>query len=65
VRDRRPYGLSGATGSLGFRGPEIATPKPSGRFRVVALADSVTFGFGVNDTETFCAQAEQMLPRSL
>jgi len=53
------------TNSLGFRGPEIATPKPSGRFRVVALGDSVTFGFGVNDTETFCAQAEQILRRSL
>jgi lysophospholipase L1-like esterase len=49
------------TNSLGFRGPEIALPKPHGRLRIVAVGDSVTFGFGVNDTETFCWQTEQTL----
>lgn len=49
------------TNSQGFRGPEPASPKPQGRFRVVAIGDSVTFGFGVNDADTFCAQAEQLL----
>jgi lysophospholipase L1-like esterase len=49
------------TNSQGFRGPDPASPKPQGRFRVVAVGDSVTFGFGVNDADTFCAQAEQML----
>src|SRR5437660_5953581 len=34
------------TNSLGFRGPEVAFPKPRGRVRVVAVGDSVTFGFG-------------------
>jgi lysophospholipase L1-like esterase len=51
------------TNSLGFRGPEIALPKPSGRFRIVAIGDSVTFGWGVNDSETFCSQLEQLLHR--
>jgi lysophospholipase L1-like esterase len=49
------------TNSLGFRGPEPASPKPPGRFRVVAIGDSVTFGFGVNDGDTFCAQTELLL----
>jgi lysophospholipase L1-like esterase len=49
------------TNSLGIRGPEIAVPKPSGRFRIVAIGDSVTFGWGVNDADTFCAQLEQRL----
>jgi lysophospholipase L1-like esterase len=49
------------TNSQGFRGPEPASPKPPGRFRVVAVGDSVTFGFGVNDADTFCAQTEQLL----
>src|SRR5882672_10894940 len=33
------------TNSLGFRGGEVAMPKPHGRFRIVAIGDSVTFGF--------------------
>jgi lysophospholipase L1-like esterase len=49
------------TNSLGFRGREIESPKPNGRFRVVALGDSVTFGWGVNDADTFSAQLEQLL----
>jgi len=51
------------TNSLGFRGGEIASPKPAGRYRVVVLGDSVAFGWGVNDGETFAAQAEQLLRR--
>jgi lysophospholipase L1-like esterase len=49
------------TNSFGFRGSEPAFPKPPGRFRVVAVGDSVTFGFGVDDRDTFCAQTEQLL----
>jgi len=49
------------TNSLGFRGGEVATPKPSGRLRIVAIGDSLTFGWGVNDAETFCSQLEQLL----
>jgi lysophospholipase L1-like esterase len=49
------------TNSLGFRGPETTLPKPPHRFRIVAIGDSVTFGFGVNDRETFCAQTEALL----
>jgi lysophospholipase L1-like esterase len=53
------------TNSLGFRGREVGSSKPAGRFRIVAIGDSVTFGWGVNDSETFCSQLEQLLHRRL
>jgi len=49
------------TNSRGFRGREVDVPKPSGRVRIVALGDSVTFGWGVNDADTFCSQLEHDL----
>jgi lysophospholipase L1-like esterase len=49
------------TNSRGFRGREVDIPKPSGRLRIVALGDSVTFGWGVNDADTFCSQLEHDL----
>ena len=49
------------TNSRGFRGGEIVSPKPAGRFRAVVLGDSVAFGWGVNDNDTFAAQAEQLM----
>jgi hypothetical protein len=48
------------TNSRGFRGREVDVPKPSGRLRVVALGDSVVFGWGVNDADTVCEQLEQL-----
>ena len=49
------------TNSIGFRGADIEMPKPAGRFRIVVLGDSVTFGWGVNDADTFCARMEQFV----
>jgi lysophospholipase L1-like esterase len=49
------------TNSRGFRGREVEIPKPPGRLRIVALGDSVTFGWGVNDADTFCNQLELQL----
>jgi lysophospholipase L1-like esterase len=39
--------------SLGLRGGEVALPKPAGRKRVVCFGDSITFGYGVGDTESY------------
>jgi lysophospholipase L1-like esterase len=47
--------------SLGFRGREVALPKPPGRLRIVVVGDSVTLGWGVNDGDTFPAQLEAIL----
>jgi lysophospholipase L1-like esterase len=39
--------------SLGLRGAEPALPKPRTRRRVICFGDSITFGYGVSDTETY------------
>jgi lysophospholipase L1-like esterase len=41
--------------SLGLRGPEPVLPKPAGRRRVACFGDSITFGYGVGDDETYAA----------
>ncbi|MEC4888435.1 MAG: GDSL-type esterase/lipase family protein [Nitrospira sp.] len=52
LRTALPPGLQFQSGpfrvevnSLGFRGPEIAMPKPKGVFRIFALGESTTFGW--------------------
>jgi hypothetical protein len=47
--------------SIGLRGPELVIPKPEDRFRILVIGDSLTFGWGVNDPETFCALVESTL----
>jgi lysophospholipase L1-like esterase len=39
------------TGARGLRGPDFQTPSPG--FRVVCIGDSVTFGWGVSDDQTY------------
>ncbi|MEZ4219228.1 MAG: GDSL-type esterase/lipase family protein [Myxococcota bacterium] len=50
-----------ATNSLGFRDRERALAKPPGAFRVVAIGDSVTFGFGVELEEAWPSRLEERL----
>jgi len=38
--------------ALGYRGPEVATPKPAGTFRIVLFGESSTHGWGVEDSST-------------
>ena len=48
---------------LGYRGREVSEARTPGRTRVVMLGDSITFGYGVTDGETFSAVMETLDPR--
>lgn len=45
----------------GLRSPHVAETKPTGVRRLVCLGDSVTFGWGVESGETFCARLASLL----
>ncbi|MEO7192306.1 MAG: GDSL-type esterase/lipase family protein [Vicinamibacterales bacterium] len=47
--------------ALGLRGETPAVPKPAGLVRVLAVGDSTTFGWGVNDNETYVVQLQARL----
>lgn len=47
--------------ALGMRGPEVDAAKPAGTTRVVAMGDSVTFGWDVRAEDAWPAQLEREL----
>ena len=53
-----------ATNSIGIRNQEVVVPKPDGIYRIVALGDSHTFGYAVEDKQTWPRQLEQQLRRA-
>ncbi|MCU0669997.1 MAG: GDSL-type esterase/lipase family protein [Myxococcota bacterium] len=55
------YGIPFRVSAQGFRTPEVAIPKPPDLRRVLVLGDSVTWGAGVREEETFARQLEHAL----
>ncbi len=55
------YEFTAKTSSIGIRDDEIALADPA-RWRVVALGDSFTYGWGVELAETWAKVAERRLP---
>ena len=49
--------------AAGFRGREHPLRKPEGVFRIVALGDSITFGYGVAEADAYPSQLEALLAR--
>lgn len=49
------------TNALGLRGPEVLQPKPSNEVRLLALGDSVTFGWGLRGEDAYPAQLASLL----
>ncbi len=46
---------------LGYRGPEVAIPKPPGVFRIAALGGSTTYGIATPWEDAYPAQLQNML----
>jgi hypothetical protein len=47
--------------SLGLRGPELAARSPAAGRRILVLGDSVAFGWGLDEAESYPAQLEARL----
>ncbi len=56
---------SASANAQGWRGPDVAIPKPAGTLRVVLLGESTTHGWGVNDSETIDTYLRGDLSRQL
>ena len=54
-----PYKIDFKLNSMGLRDDEISEKKPEDVFRVIALGDSFTLGFGVNREDLFVDVLEQ------
>jgi lysophospholipase L1-like esterase len=54
-------GVKVTTNSLGLREGERTREKPAGTYRIVALGDSITMGWGVAQDMTYPAQLERKL----
>lgn len=54
------YTAQAQINSIGIRNAEIALPKPNGVYRILAVGDSFTFGWGVNVQDTWEKQLEKL-----
>lgn len=61
VYDTQEFTVTARMSSQGLRNPEVVSTKPSGTYRVLALGDSFTFGWGVREEETWVRIVEQKL----
>jgi lysophospholipase L1-like esterase len=54
-------GVPVSINSNGLRGDEIKTPKPPHTVRIVAVGDSITFGYGIRIEDTYAKVLEKRL----
>lgn len=50
-----------STNSFGLRGSEVAVPKPSNVYRIVCLGDEAVLAAELDQSDTFCAQLQELL----
>ena len=60
---RSLFGVRHRVNSLGLRGSERAPARQEGVTRVAVLGDSVVWGYGVEEEDTFVARLEEILAR--
>jgi lysophospholipase L1-like esterase len=63
VKDGSFAGRRCQTNSFGYRDAEIPVEKGKDAIRVLVIGDSVTFGHGVSEADTYSDQLERMLNR--
>ena len=63
VRIQAPVDVRYRINDGGFRDRNHPLRKPQGVFRIVALGDSVTFGYGVEEEESYSKQLEAIFAR--
>jgi lysophospholipase L1-like esterase len=61
IHQKLEFKVSVRTNALGFRGREIPAQPDPGTFRILTLGDSFTFGWGVEEEETFIRVLERRL----
>jgi hypothetical protein len=54
-------GIQVQINSQGLRGPQVALEKPSGMYRILNLGDSVVFGWGVGQDDSYGHQLQELL----
>jgi lysophospholipase L1-like esterase len=57
----KPRLMNVRTNDYGFRGENFSVDKTPGVTRILCMGDSVTFGWGVNNEDTFPARLQQIL----
>jgi lysophospholipase L1-like esterase len=67
---QRKYSLSDTSvlisiNDLGFRGPDVATPKPKGVFRILSIGDSCTWGLSVGGGHAYPRVLERALNEAI
>lgn len=63
VEDLYAPGRTVTINAQGFRGErDVTVSVPDDRVRIVCSGDSFTFGYGVGDGDTWCAQLEELAP---
>ena len=60
-RSEKLMGVDLETNSIGLRNREISPLPSPGTYRILALGDSLTLGWGVESNETFAIKLEQIL----
>jgi hypothetical protein len=50
--------------NFGLRGDDVHTPKPERTFRIIGIGDSIAFGYGIKEEDTFLKVLQNSLNRS-